>query len=187
MSPMRARVGALRLSSLVLVATSVSVAVAAEGTPPTCPYLSSTEARTILGGEVAVEVADFDSALDGASSCRFSRAGESSRSSQLVIAEVAAASVLGDPFATLRSLELTAFPVDRAPWSILVAASALEGLDQWYAGLALVPGVVLLWADEDGFQSAIALDLPGTSAEAQRSTLSRVLDRVVGQLTGSGS
>jgi hypothetical protein len=152
---------------------------------PACPFLDERDARRALGGEVALEVADFDSALEGASSCRFSRVGPGAAAGagRLVIAELGVASASADPFASLRPKELAVLEVPTAPWSVLLPAAAVTDAEGWYRGLAgsEPPGreaVVLLWSDEDGFETAVLLDAPGRSAEVLHSELTRLARHV---------
>lgn len=125
-------------------------------------------------------VLDSDAALGDAASCRWSVAvGGGTR--ELVVAETAVGTVAGDPFAALRAAELAPLPVGETPFSVLVESRSLAGSSAWYAGCAEVGGVTLLWADQDGFQSAVVLDVPGL-APAQLFDRLRVLSS---QLAGS--
>lgn len=162
-----------------LLATSLLLALPSLGQDPAdCPYLDDRDARRVLGGAPAAPlVADFDPLLGDASSCRWESRRKPVR--RLVVAEQAATSVVGDPFAALRPAELAPFPVADLQWSVLVPASALADGEAWYAGLA-GRGVVLLWVDEDGFETAVAVDLPDLSVEAQRQALALVVDRIAG-------
>lgn len=160
----------------------VGVLLASSPVPtPSCPFLADADARRALGGEISLVVADFDGVLDGASSCRFARLGGSPKSApgRLVIAELGVASSIDDPFAPLRPKQLAQLEVSGARWSVLLPAGSLRDTDAWYRGLAGLElpspeAVVLLWSDEDGFETAVLLDAPGRDAEALYTELTRL-------------
>lgn len=164
-------------SPAALALTLAATVGSAAGASQECPYLDNSMAKRALGSEVELVVSDSDPALEGASSCRFRRVDGSA---SLVVAELALASVEGDPFAALRTHKPAVLVVPRATYSIALPAVAVRGSGFWFGELGVGSGVVAAWADEDGFQSAVALELPGAAAQ----THLEVLTRVVGQMAG---